>query len=111
VTLGEYDPFGGYGFDLRGEKVWTSDVKEGAGRLRVWSIGQGASPEPRVFSMPNPSFVPAWDPTGSRVAWGSNAEKAVWLWDLAGPLDAAPTVLRRPDTIATPQGLFSPRDD
>jgi WD40 repeat protein len=113
VTLGENDPIGGHGFDPRGEKVWASDVKEGAGRLRVWAIGQGASPEPRVFSMPKPTsgFAPAWDPTGSRFAWGSAAEKAVWLWDLAGPPDAAPTVLRRPDTDATQQGLFSPKDD
>ncbi len=63
--------------------------------------------------MPNPeaSFDPAWDRRGSRVAWGSSAEKAVWLWDLAGPPDAAPTILRRPDTGNTMQGLFSPRDD
>jgi WD40 repeat protein len=113
VALAENDPIGSHGFDPQGEKVWSTDVKEGAGRLRVWSLGRGASPEPRVFSMPNPegAFAPAWDPTGSRVAWGSSTEKAVWLWDLVGPPDAAPTVLRRPETNNTMQGLFSPRDD
>jgi WD40 repeat protein len=113
VTLGENEPIGGHGFDPRGEKVWTSAVKEGTGRLRIWSLKPRASPEPRVFSMPNPegAFAPAWDPTGSRVAWGSTAEKAVWVWDLAGPPDAAPAVLRRPDVDVTTQGLFHPRKD
>jgi WD40 repeat protein len=110
VALGEDVPLGSHGFDPRGEKVWTSNA--GAGRLRVWSIGDGASPQSRVLSMPNPEaqFAPAWDPTGSRVAWGCSAEQAVWLWDLAGPPDAVATVLRRPDTEATKQGMFSPRD-
>jgi WD40 repeat protein len=113
VMLGENDPVGLHGFAPQGEKVWASDVKEGAGRLRVWSIGRGASPEPRVFSMPDPGgyFFPAWDPTGSRVACGSSTERAVWLWDLAGPPDAAPAVLRRPDADRTAQSLFSPRSD
>jgi WD40 repeat protein len=113
VTLGENDPVGSHGFDPRGEKVWVRDTAAGAARLRVWSLGPGASPEPRVFSIPNPdgSFAPVWASTGSRVAWGSSAEQAVWLWDLAGPQDAAPTVLRRPDIDYTKQGLFSPRDD
>jgi WD40 repeat protein len=63
--------------------------------------------------MPNPEvvFVPAWDSTGSRVAWGSSAEKAVWLWDLAGPPDAAPAVLRRPDADITAQALFHNKED
>jgi WD40 repeat protein len=113
VALDEKDPIGLHGFDPQGERIWSTDVKEGAGRLRVWSLGRGASPEPRVFSMPNPegAFSPAWDPTGSQLAWGSSAEKAVWLWDLAGPPDAAPVVLLRPDVDMTVQGLFSPRDD
>jgi serine/threonine protein kinase/WD40 repeat protein len=113
VMLGENDPVGPHGFDPQGEKVWTSDVKEGAGRLRVWSLKPGASPEPRVFSMPDPGgyFFPAWDPTGSRVARSSSTERAVWLWDLAGPPDAAPAVLRRSDADRTAQSLFSPRSD
>jgi WD40 repeat protein len=111
VTLAEDVPVGWHGFDSSGEKVWIRDQE--AGRLRVWSIGRGAPPEPQVLSMPNPDsqFPPAWDRSGSRVAWGSSAEKAVWLWDLAGPPDAAPTVLRRPDTSTTKQGLFGPRND
>jgi WD40 repeat protein len=43
------------------------------------------------------------------VAWGSSAEKAVWLWDLAGPPDAAATALRA--NAWAVQGLFSPRGD
>jgi WD40 repeat protein len=111
VTLAEDVPVGWHGFDPPAEKVWVRD--NSAGRLRVWSLEHDASPEPRVFSMPNPEpgFAPAWDPAGSRVAWGSSVEKAVWLWDLAGSPDAAPTILRRPDTGNTMQALFSPRDD
>jgi WD40 repeat protein len=111
VTLGENDPIGEHGFDSRGEKVWVRDTAAGAPRLRLWSLGPSASPEPRVLSLPNPEpgFSPVWDPTGSGVAWGSSAEHAVWLWDLAGPPDAAPSVFRRPDTANTFQGLFSPR--
>ena len=111
VALDEKDPIGVHGFDPQGEKIWSTDVKEGAGRLRVWSLGCGASPEPRVFSMPNPDgqFSPAWDSIGSRVAWGSSAENAVWLWDLDGPADAAPTILRRPEPQVTKQGIFNPR--
>ncbi len=56
---------------------------------------------------PEPQFAPAWDPSGSRVAWGSSAEKAVWVWDLADPPDAIPTVLRRPDADFAKQGLFA----
>jgi serine/threonine protein kinase/WD40 repeat protein len=113
VAPGETSPMWWHGFDPPGDKVWFYDMKEGAGRLRVWSLGYGASPEPRVLSIPNPevNFLPGWNPTGSRVAYGSSTEKAVWLWDLADPPDAAPTVLRRPDTGNTMQGLFSPRDD
>jgi WD40 repeat protein len=105
VTLEEKDPIGWHGFNPQGDKVWVLDITEGAGRLRVWSLEPGASPEPRVFAMPKPdgAFSPAWDPTGSHLAWGSSAEKAVWLWDLAGPPDAAPTVLRRPDADLTKQ--------
>jgi WD40 repeat protein len=111
VALAEGVPFGWHGFDPSGQKVWMRDST--GGRLRVWAIGQGAPQEPRILSMPNPSpaFTPAWDRPGSRVAWGSSAEKGVWVWDLAGPPDAAPTILRRPDTGNTMQALFSPSGD
>jgi WD40 repeat protein len=113
VTLGETGPTWWHGFDPGGDKVWSFDIKDGAGRLRVWSIGDDAPSEPRVFSMPRPEpeFAPAWDPTGSRVAWGSSAEKAIWVWDLADPPDAIPTVLRRPDANFAKQGLFASRGD
>jgi WD40 repeat protein len=102
-----------YGFSGRGDHAWFVQRKDGTHRLLVWPIEAGASSEPRVFSMPNPdgNYLPSWEAAGSRLAWGSSADRAVWVWDLAGPPDAAPVVLRRPDTGNTKQALFSPRDD
>jgi WD40 repeat protein len=113
VTLADTGPRWGHGFGDGGDRIWLHDIKGESGRLRVWSIGRAAPSEPRVLSMPSPapSFDPAWDSTGSRVAWGSAAERGVWVWDLAGPPDAAPIVLRRPDAESVNQGVFAPTRD
>jgi WD40 repeat protein len=101
------------GFSPRGDRVWSARLEDETGRLSLWSIEPGASAEPRVFSVPNPdgNFAPAWDPAGTRVAWGSSAEKTVWLWDLGDPPEAAATALRRPDMMATKQAAFAPDSD
>ena len=103
----------GLGFSPRGDQSWSLQVKNEIPRLFVWPIGPEASPEPRVFSVPNPdgNFVPAWDPAGTRLALGSSAEKTVWLWDLADPPDAAATTLRRPDMMVTKGAIFTPNRD
>jgi len=41
------------------------------------------------------SSVPRLDSTGTRLAWHSVAERAVVVWDLTGPPEAAPLLLRR----------------
>ena len=53
-------------------------------------------------------FPPAFAPQGDRITWGSSSEKTVSLWDLDGPPDADPIVLRRPDPTFTKQGVFHP---
>ncbi len=102
------------GFDTRGEQVYAYKLSSDVARMLIWSLRPGARTEPRVLSWPSPDLQgaggPRWDPSGTRVAAASTVEKAVRVWDLAGPPDAAPTVLRRPDATMTKQTLFSPRD-
>ena len=45
----------------------------------------------RIFSFPS------LDPSGTRLAWHSLSERATVLWDLAGPPDAGPLLMRRRD--------------
>ena len=90
VALGEDVPIGLHGFDPQGDKVWCRDKhgRPAAGvvdRRRRFAGAAGL-----LDAEPGTGLFPRRDPTGSRVAWGSSAEKAVWLWDLAGPPDAAP---------------------
>jgi WD40 repeat protein len=78
------------------------------GRLALWPVDPSSSRPERVLTLPRPSSRPVFDTTGTRIAWGSQAENAVSLWDLAGPPDAAPRVVRRPDAQGTTGPVFDP---
>ncbi len=66
-------------------------------RLTLWPSDSDpdAPREPRVLRMANPDahFPPTFDADGSRLVWGSSAERTVSVWRLEGPPDADPVVL------------------
>jgi WD40 repeat protein len=87
-------------------------LEEGSGRLRVVSSGSPAeTPRELRFANADVQSPPAFDSSGSLLAWGSSADKQVALWDVSAPLDTAPRLLRRPDAPATKATLFHPRGD
>ena len=96
----------------RGEPVVTLQDSQGP-YLALFASGPTGGSRPRLFRVASPDlqFPPAFDAGGSRLVWGSSGSKAVSLWDLDGPPDAEPLVLRRPAADWVKQGLFSPHGD
>jgi len=62
--------------------------------IRLWPPSPGEVQMRQGFDT-GISSVPRLDSTGTRLAWHSVAERAVVVWDLAGPPDATPLLLRR----------------
>jgi WD40 repeat protein len=82
-----------------------------SGEVRIWSFSEDSSHLDRVFRAPEPSAL--IDPTGSWVTVsGESTPGATYIWDLKGPPDAEPLVLRNRDlTVSTgrayhPDGLW-----
>jgi WD40 repeat protein len=88
-------------------------VGEGDGRLAVFPTAAGAAHQPRFVRMPRPErqFAPAFDSSGTRLLWGSSADRRASLWNLEGPPDAEPLVLLRPDAEITKTGFFDHAGD
>lgn len=85
-------------FSPTGDLLATSDTSEK--EIRVFSIAQGEISRLATLTggdSPDPLSTPAISPDGTRLAMVSRAEKAVYLWDLATPLDARPLVLAKKD--------------
>jgi WD40 repeat protein len=73
--------------------ILSVDLEHG---IRVWSGRTLELLHARQGLDPSQWFpLPALDHSGTRLAWGSRSENAVVLWDLAGPADAAPLLMRR----------------
>ena len=83
-------------------------VQEERDRFAVWPLGAEAGARPRLFHLAGAGGYVTWDEAGSRLVWLQTAENAVALWDLEGPPDAAPLMLRRPDA-AVQETRFHPR--
>ena len=96
----------------RGELVVTLQDSQGL-YLALFPSDSTSESRPRLFRVASPDsqFPPAFDAGGSRLVWGSSGSKAVSLWDLDGPPDVEPLVLRRPVVDWVKQGVFSPRGD
>jgi WD40 repeat protein len=86
-------------------------VGEQTGRLTLWR--QGEPRETRVLHMahPEPLFPVRFSADGSMIAWGSSVDNVTLVWDLDGPPDADPVMLRMPESQVTALGQFTPGDD
>ena len=91
-----------------GDRVASIDASR---EVRIWSLGTAGAGPPRVLKgMGNlEDQSPAlFDPSGSRLAWGSSDDRAVFLWDVDAPRDAQPVRLRRPDAQVLRWSAFTP---
>ncbi len=94
-----------------GDRVASIDTSR---EVRIWSLRPGEAGPPRVLKgMGNlEDQSPAlFDPSGSRLAWGSSDDRAVYLWDVGAPRDAQPVRLRRPDAQTLRWSAFTPNGE
>ena len=94
-----------------GDRVASIDRSR---EVRIWSLRPGEAGAPRVLKgMGNlEDQSPAlFDPSGSRLAWGSSDDRAVYLWDVGAPRDAQPVLLRRPDAKTLRWSAFTPNGE
>ncbi len=80
-------------FDSKGERLASADV---SGEIRLWSLAPSSSTPARVIAGKGPLCGLWFDPSGGILAGAHDSlDRSVHLWDLNGPLDADPVVLRR----------------
>jgi WD40 repeat protein len=93
-------------FDPTGDRLASSDV---SGEIRLWSlVGDSARPL-RVIHGKDPLCGLWFDPAGGMLAAAyASSDKDVRLWDLNGPQDADPVILRRNTSSLFPAVAFSP---
>jgi WD40 repeat protein len=93
-------------FDPTGVRLASSDL---SGEIRLWSLAGGSKLPLRVIRGRAPLCVLDFDPTGGVLAVAyAAADKSVHLWDLNGPQDADPVILRRRDASLLPAVAFHP---
>ena len=96
----------GLAFSPGGERLAVAEFD--IGRLSLWRVDPLSSRPERVLTRPNFDSWPVFAAPGTLIAWGSEAEAAVSLWDLSAPPDAAPRVVQRPDAERTVISVFDP---
>ena len=81
--------------------------------VAVWPLGPGKAARPRRLELGywTGDFTLSWDEAGSRLVGQEPRGKALMLWDLDGPPDAEPLVLRRPDAQQHGIARFHPGGD
>ncbi len=80
-------------FDPSGQRVATADS---SGEIRIWAVAAQSQEPLQVLRGEGPVHLMRFDPSGTRLAAVCGPRKTVHIWDLAGPRDAAPVVLRFP---------------
>jgi WD40 repeat protein len=81
---------GSIAFDPTGERLASQDA---SGEIRLWPVA-GSAPSPSR-TLPRGGRHPAFGPTGKVLA--ATSDQDICLWDLDGPADTEPFVLRRGD--------------
>ncbi len=95
-------------FSPTGDRLASIDR---SGEIRLWSLAAGARAPLRILEGPKgtaPGSPFLFNGDGSALATGT-ADGALHVWDLAGPPDAQPAILRRPDEINLFPVAFDPR--
>jgi hypothetical protein len=100
-------PLGNLRVSSRGEPV--AMLEDEAGPFLALLPSEATRPRTFRIAEPDPQCPPGFDPDGRRLAWGSSANGSVSVWDLDGPPDVEPLVMRRPSVAK--EALFSPRGD
>jgi WD40 repeat protein len=91
--LGPADEPKNLSFFPQGDRVAVSDMS--TGETRILPLDRLQGPPLRVLRGPAPLGRVGFDPEGRYLTQGSGPEGTVHIWDLEGPPDAGPTVLRR----------------
>jgi WD40 repeat protein len=88
-------------------------VAEQTGLLTLWRLDGRGPHKTRALRIahPEPLFPVRFSTDGSRIAWGSTADRVTYLWDVDGPPDAEPVAMRMEGGELTALGQFTPGDD
>jgi WD40 repeat protein len=78
-------------FDPAGERIVSADK---SGEIRIWPLVGNSRIPLRTIAAEPPVWRLCFDPAGTTLAAICTPDKLVHLWDLNGPRDAAPIVLR-----------------
>ncbi|MFQ5789588.1 MAG: WD40 repeat domain-containing protein, partial [Acidobacteriota bacterium] len=96
-------------FHPDGEWIAAGDA---SGEIRLWSLSGGPSALLRVLHATGMQAVRVRmiriDPAGSRLALGGvlEGQPAVWLWDLMGPPEAEPILLKGAPVTLESEGVY-----
>ncbi|HSE42310.1 MAG TPA: protein kinase [Acidobacteriota bacterium] len=80
-------------FSHNGERLASLDD---SGEIRIWLFDQGKIQLNRILKAARPGRGSnlQWNRSDTRIALGNASERIIQIWDLAGPPDAEPLVLR-----------------
>ena len=94
-------------FAPKGERLASIDQ---SGEIRLWSLAAGARAPLRILEGPKGTGPPLpflFKGDESALATGTT-DGALYVWDLNGPPDAQPAILRRPEEINLFPAAFDP---
>jgi len=80
-----------------------------SGEIRLWSMADGTRAPLRVLRGPRVTFASLYvSREGAHLARGAT-ESSAYLWDLGGPPNPEPVILKRPDPASSMRGAFDPQ--